>query len=253
MKYYVILTKDGFTVKQALRKWFREERANLMPGATTYRLVFTLMINEGFKSEIIGNEFLLISPESSKNGADQVPVSFAIQLQNIQKQQAELYTAHENLERTGKTLEQYVSNYNKLKSLGLIRNQKDFTGQFGEWIAGVLFEATMATSGNQEDWDLLNITSNEKYQVKSHAKAAATKARWSSIPYGVHAKIDWIIIVVFNEGYYLECIYKVDFQSAVEFRNSNLILNWSSIEHLKMPNLKEELDQKKIGFVFEKI
>ncbi|PVD49663.1 hypothetical protein DC498_23945 [Terrimonas sp.] len=68
---------------------------------------------------------------------------------------------------------------------------------------------------------------NTKIQVKTHAKAASTYARWSYIKRDPTADIDELIIIVFSPEYKLKEFYKIKWVDA-------------------LPLIKEEKDGHKI-------
>lgn len=105
----------------------------------------------------------------------------------------------------------FKNSYNQLKKLGLLRNQKDLTGQFGEWVASKLYNAKISENGINKDWDLKD-NDGIYYQVKSHAKSPTTTARWSQVDYAAEAKIDFVIIVIFDQNYKLNQLFKVPFK-----------------------------------------
>lgn len=101
----------------------------------------------------------------------------------------------------------------ELRSLNIITNKKDFTCQIGEWLVAILYEGERAKSGNQKHWDIQ--FDNKLCQVKSHAKAATNKTRWSAIRHDPHAEIDELIIIVFTNGYKLTSFYKLPWKLAL--------------------------------------
>jgi hypothetical protein len=129
-----------------------------------------------------------------------------------------------------------------------LRNQKDITGQLGEWVASVLFDASIATSGINPFWDLVDALGN-KYQVKSHAKALTTNARWSRIEYPANAPINFIVIVVFDPSYKLQELYKIPFQEALNRRTAGYVLNWSRVTQFRLGNLEEWMSQNGLEFL----
>jgi hypothetical protein len=112
----------------------------------------------------------------------------------------------------------------------------------------VLFSANIAASGNNKFWDLID--SHElKYQVKSHAKALTTDAKWSRIEYQTNAPINYIVIVVFDPNYKLRELYKIPFNEALARRTDRNILNWSQVRQFRLENLNDLLQEKNLGFL----
>lgn len=100
-----------------------------------------------------------------------------------------------------------------LRDLNVLTNQKDFTCQLGEWLVSMIYDGQRATNGIQKHWD---IKIGDKYvQVKAHAKAETTTARWSAIKHDLEAQIDELIIVVFTQNYKLKGFYKIPWQVAL--------------------------------------
>ncbi len=246
MKYYVVVTTGEITTKQKLKRWYFQNHPDSESSLTTHRMSFLLM-KKGWKAEVVNDEFLLISPDSFRNGADtESEIGGVYNAQNDQNLQT-FVPALANLELTKETLRNYILNFNSLKNLGIIRNQKDFTGQFGEWVASVLYEADIAVNGIQQDWDLHQ--GQIKYQVKSHAKATTTNAKWTSVPYDINAEINFLVIVIFNDSFKLERIYKVPFKDVLDLRNEGMILNWSLLRDFEENDIEEALRNKGLGFV----
>lgn len=111
-------------------------------------------------------------------------------------------------------LKAFLQALSELRELKVITNKKDFTCQVGEWLVAMLFGGERAISGIQKDWD---IKVGEKYiQVKAHAKASTTKAKWSAIKYSSDAQIDELVIVVFTHDYKLKSFYKIPWSIALK-------------------------------------
>jgi hypothetical protein len=62
-----------------------------------------------------------------------------------------------------------------------------------------LYDGKRAENGIQKYWDIESDLG--KIQVKTHAKASSNKARWSAIKYDVDSNVDYVVIVVFTEGF----------------------------------------------------
>jgi hypothetical protein len=109
-------------------------------------------------------------------------------------------------------LKNYFTASLRLRELGITINSKDFTSQLGEWIIEYYFNGKRASSGNQKDWDIK--INDKKVQVKTHAKSASTKARWSYIRKDEEAEIDILIIIVLGQNYKLKEFYEVNWFDA---------------------------------------
>lgn len=134
---------------------------------------------------------------------------------------------------------QYLDALKNLKNLKIIKNQKDFTSQLGEWLIAELLNGEIAINGKQEHWDIK--VDDKKYQVKTHAKSITTPRSDSDIKYKENAKIDFLVIVVFSENYKLIDIYIAPWEVAFKLikNNKNPVIKWSDLNDYKL-NLKEQ-------------
>jgi hypothetical protein len=236
-KFFVITINEGNAVKIELKKWWR---LNVGPtNKITHALYFSLLA-DGWKSEFVSNEILLISPEAY-NGVEEEVVE---QIENNQN----VNFSNRSLELMSGLFTSFIESYNSLKEVGILRNQKDITGQLGEWVASVIFDANIAINGINQFWDLEN-EEGIKFQVKSHAKSLTTNARWTPIEYSTDAIINYIVIVVFDPNYKLRELYKIPFNEALDRRTDRNILNWSQVVHFKIENLSRLLSQKGLDFI----
>lgn len=123
-----------------------------------------------------------------------------------------------------------------LRELNIITNKKDFTCQLGEWLVAMLFDGNRATSGIQKDWD---VKIGEKHiQVKAHAKAETTTAKWSAVKYNQTAQIDELIIVVFTHDYKLKAFYKAPWNVAITRIRRNAdrdVIHWNHLSDFEIP------------------
>lgn len=118
-----------------------------------------------------------------------------------------------NYEEIQNALLNYLKALRMLRELKIAPNSKDFTSQLGEWLVEQLYDGKRATSGIQKCWDVK--VGNTKIQVKTHAKAASTPARWSYIKRDPTADIDELIIIVFSPEYKLKEFYKIKWSDAL--------------------------------------
>jgi len=141
--------------------------------------------------------------------------------------------------------ENYFKAFNELKALGVTQNKKDFTSQLGEWFVENLYDGKRAENGIQKYWDIESDLG--KIQVKTHAKASSTKARWSAIKYDVDSNVDYVVIVVFTEDFKLREFYKVPWKECLDLIKRNKdrdVLMWDHLKDYLIPidNLpKQEL------------
>lgn len=157
------------------------------------------------------------------------------------------------MEEISKAILDYVNALNELKRLNVIKNQKDFTSQLGEWIASIIYGGNLASSGKQEDWDLE--VNDTKYQIKTHAKSYSTKRENTDFKYSKGSKIDYIVIIVFDENYKIKKIYKVPFNLAHELVNKDrkeLVIKWKDLEENYSEDIDEILLKNKILTIFKK-
>ncbi|WP_297510946.1 hypothetical protein [Flavobacterium sp.] len=243
-KFYVITIVDGNAIKIKLKKWWRD---NIGPTNKISHALFFALLADGWKSEVIGNEILLISADAVNGGEEEIVLPNFIN-QNEEFHIAEINNTDGNFELMSTLFSSFIESYTGLKEHGILRNQKYITGQLGEWIASILFEADIATNGINQYWDLEDAQGN-KYQVKSHAKSHTTNARWSKIEYPANAPINFIVIVVFNPNYKLQELYKIPFEEALNRCTSKYILNWIRVNQYKFDNLRELLQENNLGFI----
>ena len=243
-KYFVISLQDGNAIKTGLKEWWRRNVGQT--SETSHELYFSLL-TDGWKSEVIGNEVLLISPEAYNGEVeeDRLPVQDE---QNGDVQISVSINNTDGFSLVSEIFSRFINSYNELKEYRVLRNQKDITGQLGEWVASVLYNAGIAANGINQFWDLED-AQGIKYQVKSHAKAPTTTARWSKIDYPEGAPINFIIIVVFDPNYRLQELYKVPFHEVIRLRTGSFILNWSQVNQFKVGNLSAFLMENGLGFI----
>ncbi len=117
-------------------------------------------------------------------------------------------------EKVRLALTSYLSSFTQLVNLSVLANKKDFTCQIGEWFVAEQYGGTRAESGIQKSWDL---KVGDKYiQVKAHAKAQKTTARFSAVKYDESAQIDELITVVFTPDYKLKEFYQTPWKEALK-------------------------------------
>jgi hypothetical protein len=243
-KFSVIHLNNYEVIKTPLKKWWKLNRGTTSD--ITHKLYFNLL-SDGWKSEMCGNEVLLFSPEVENTESVEINKAYIITDSQVDETNVTIQKMND-FERIEDIFSDFIKTYNKLKENGVLRNQKDITGQLGEWVASKIYEAKISNNGINKDWDLKD-ADGKLYQVKSHAKSSSTSAKWSKVDYSSDAKIDYIVIVVFDQNYVLNDIYRVPFTEAVNKRTYNLILNWSQISDFKEPNLDAILEKHNISFL----
>ena len=133
-------------------------------------------------------------------------------------------------------LKSYIEISANLKSVGILRNKKDFTSQVGEWLVSELYDGTFAESSTQKDWDI-KVGNDFFIQVKAHAKAIDNPNRWTEIKYGSDAKISELIIIVFTHDYKLKEFYKLPWkiaQTKISEDKTRRLIRWNHISEFKV-------------------
>lgn len=133
--------------------------------------------------------------------------------------------------QTQDALIEYFDAYERLKKLGIIRNQKEFTSQLGEWLVEVLYQGKRARSGIQKDFDVE--TENDFIQVKTHAKANTTSARYSRLKLDIDSLATRVVIVVFSQEYKLMELYdmkKKDCLNLIRNEKQGSVLYWNDLK-----------------------
>jgi hypothetical protein len=147
----------------------------------------------------------------------------------------------------------YLNALKKLKTLKIINNKRDFTSQLGEWLIAELYSGKIASNGKQKDWDL---QINDKFiQVKSHSKATTTKRRETDFVYNDNAKVDFFIIIIFDENYKLENIYKIPWQEAcrIKSKTKNPVIRWKDVHNDYRIDFEKEFPNNKLLSTFLEI
>jgi hypothetical protein len=244
LKFKILHELNGDVITSPLKGWWRNNRGESQK--ISHEMYFHLL-KEGWQTEVIGNEVILYEP-NSLNGEP----SFIRQAETKDLYESDLVVSDKVIEFNNDDFSiaflNFKNSYNQLKKLGLLRNQKDVTGQLGEWVASKLFNAQISENGINKDWDLKD-QNGILYQVKSHAKSPTTPARWSKVDYSVDAKIDFLVIVIFDQNYRLNELYKVPFKEVLKKRTNKFVLNWSVIIDFKEKNLVEFLRQNNLDFL----
>lgn len=155
-----------------------------------------------------------------------------------------------NSEKLKVAFENYFKAINELNALGITQNKKDFTSQLGEWFVERLYDGKRSENGIEKYWDI--DSSLGKIQVKTHAKASSTKARWSAIKYDVDSNVDYVVIIVFAEDFKLREFYKVPWKECLDLIRRNKdrdVLMW---DHLKKFSIEiDHLPKQEIVELFK--
>jgi len=136
-----------------------------------------------------------------------------------------------------------------LKALNVLINKKDFTCQIGEWFVANLYDGERSENGIQKDWDIK--INKKNVQVKAHAKASTTNARWTAVKNDIYAEVDELIIIVFFEDYKLKAFYKLPWHIALKKNKRSGgrdVINWRDIEEFKIA--KEDLPKQHLVKLF---
>jgi hypothetical protein len=132
-----------------------------------------------------------------------------------------------------KALDAFFQSLNYLRSNNILKNNRDFTSQLGEWLVEQLFNGVRSQIGNQPGWDVKS-DDGSLIQVKTHAKALSTSARWSMIQNVVISSVDYYIILVFTPSYELREFYQISREDCM-----NLILKSKNKKTLYWNNLSQ--------------
>ncbi len=135
----------------------------------------------------------------------------------------------------------FLSCLQQLVNLKILTSRRDFTSQLGEWLIAQMYDAQLAESGKQKDWDM--IVGTEKIQVKAHSKAKTTTRRDTDFKYDENADIDIFIIVVFTDEYKIKSIYKLPWQVALNLKTQNTkapVIKWSKIPSKYVVDINRE-------------
>lgn len=159
------------------------------------------------------------------------------------------------MEEIKKAVLNYIDAWKELKRLSVLSNQKDFTGQIGEWIASIIYKGDLAIKKNQDGWDF--ISDNEKYQVKAAAKATSNKdSDYVEFYKYINKKtFDYLIIISFTEEYKINELFKIQYEDALKIiteksksQTKNLRYNW--IEAYKEDLQKIKKDHELLSVFF---
>lgn len=129
----------------------------------------------------------------------------------------------------------YLRALRKLKELKIAPYSKDFTSQLGEWLIEKIYDGNRADNGIQKCWDVM--VGDKKIQVKTHAKASSTYARWSYIKLDPSADIDKLVIIVFSAEYKLKEFFELDWSKAlplIKQEKDGDKIYWNHIKHFQI-------------------
>lgn len=171
-KFFVISLQDGNAIKTRLKEWWR---SNVGPTSKISHELYFCLLSDGWKSAVVGNEVLLISPDANSGEVEEQRLTIHDE-QNEDVQIPVAINQTHGFQAVSEIFSRFIDSYNGLKEHHVLRNQKDITGQLGEWVASVLYNASIAANGINQAWDLVDALWI-KYQVKSHAKSPTTAAR----------------------------------------------------------------------------
>jgi hypothetical protein len=125
----------------------------------------------------------------------------------------------------------------------IIRSER-LTGEIGEYLAELQFPmAKRAGTTSNKGWDLI-LPDGNKIQVKTHAKGAANKARWTEVRH-IEA-FDILLIVVLSTNYSLREIYQVPRDELEKLAKKNhrevAIINWDKLRKFRVPVLNPNVE-----------
>ena len=76
-KFFVITIENENAVKTALKEWWR---TNLGPTDQTSHALYFSLLSDGWQSEVIGNEVILISPQANNHEMDEPGALIPVEL-----------------------------------------------------------------------------------------------------------------------------------------------------------------------------
>ncbi|MDV2465315.1 hypothetical protein CMU96_07690 [Elizabethkingia anophelis] len=136
-------------------------------------------------------------------------------------------------------LKKFFALLEDLREVNILKNKKDFTGQIGEWLVEMIYDGERSQSGIEKGWDVK--VNNEFIQVKTHAKSSTNSNRWSALKCDYeNIKIDYLIIIVFEQDYKLREFFKIPWSEALKYvkirgkTSPRSEINWNSVEEYKI-------------------
>lgn len=108
-----------------------------------------------------------------------------------------------------RAFEQIAAAEQSLRDLGVVRSQRT-ESDYGEWIASQVLKLPMATNRVNKGWDIGD--GSRRVQVKTHAKAANTSARRTTLR-STALDFDELAVVLLTPTYRLRSFYLVPRES----------------------------------------
>jgi hypothetical protein len=150
---------------------------------------------------------------------------------------------NKDLEKEKKqAIETFLLCLRKLNELKIFNSRRDFTSQLGEWLIAEMYDAELAESGKQKDWDMK--IGSTKIQVKTHSKAKTTNRASTDFKYDENSDIDIFIIVVFTDEYKIKTIYELPWEAALVLKTKHTkdpVINWSQIPKQYIVDLNKKI------------
>lgn len=146
-----------------------------------------------------------------------------------------------------KAIEDFLLCLRKLNELKIFNSRRDFTSQLGEWLIAEMYDAELAESGKQKDWDMK--VGQTKIQVKTHSKAKTTNRANTDFKYDENADIDIFIIVVFTDEYKIKTIYELPWKVAVGLKTKHTkdpVITWSQIPNQYIVDLNKKIGENNL-------
>lgn len=103
----------------------------------------------------------------------------------------------------------------------------------------MIYDGERSQSGIEKGWDIK--VNDEFIQVKTHAKSSTNSNRWSALKCDYeNIKIDYLIIIVFEQDYKLREFYKIPWSEALKYakirgkKNPRSEINWNAVKEYKI-------------------
>jgi hypothetical protein len=117
-----------------------------------------------------------------------------------------------------------------LREKGVMRSER-FTGELGEWLVEVAYQAKRALATSQRGWDVQAEVDGKAslLQVKTHAKGKRNGARWTEVRPDCIGQFDRLVIVVLSDDYFIKQWFDIPrnaVQSMLTQSGKSWIVKW---------------------------
>lgn len=105
-------------------------------------------------------------------------------------------------------VEAYTASRDGLKQLGVLRSERNFQGDYAEWLVAGILGLELAPSTVQKDFDALD-NEGHTYQIKS--RMVDSLSHYTSFDMGADTDYDFLVGVFFSAAFELLGIFRVSF------------------------------------------